>query len=93
MRSILLASVTALSLAVAVPAFADIGSTPEVLASASGHVVTQQLADGGDYIGNTYNPRTGQQLADGGDYVGSTYNPRTGQQLASNGDWVGADQA
>lgn len=51
MRNILLASIAALGLAIAAPAFADRGHDQPLLAAGGDYVGTTQTADGGDYVG------------------------------------------
>lgn len=79
MRNTLIASVAALGLAIATPAFADTGNAPNIPASAGNHAATVQtgvgahiVLTGGDYFGdqNEEYHQQPQRVADGGDWGG-----------------------
>jgi hypothetical protein len=85
MRNTLLATIAALSLAVAVPALAVGGNAPDVATAPADHAVIAQpkahylLADGGDYYNNTQPQNTYQQLAS------EAVTPRDAQLLLADG--------
>jgi hypothetical protein len=88
MRITLFATVAALGLAMAVPAFADIGKAPDMLASAGTRAVTNQTANGGGAIGtNSWSNSSHQQAAGEGAREGTPQ-----QQASGEGAREGAPQ-
>jgi len=93
MRTILLAGVAALGLAVAVPAFADIGNAPDMVALTSTHSVTN-LAAGEGVREGAQQLAAGEGVREGAQQLAAGEGVREGAQQLAAGEGVreGAQQ-